>query len=277
MAPISITIAATQTGTYVLEDDGVPGNNFSRLRYPDGTFVVFEHPTDFIEFTTTVPGVTLVVNFTDSLGAAALRVGSLTVAGQSPETIVMQSVQTTGAVTLVATGSITEGSDADAAADIIAGSLVMSAGTGIGTPGNALETQTGLMEAETSTGGIAIGNFGAVQIGGISADVEGLDVATSGDITFTNLGSIFLSDATGTEIVHGGTSSGNVTLIANGVESSIIANVNEVAILAPRGSIALTAGLDVQFGTIGTNFGNDVLASGSVTVNEGRDVLIDGK
>src|SRR5688500_1033539 len=179
MAPISVTIFASDPGTYFLEDDGVPGNNFSRIRFPDGTIVTFEHPTGDLFFNPSVAGVTLVVNLTDGLGAANFTVGSLTNAAQSPDAIVMQNVQTSGLVSLSSNGSITEGSDADAAADIIAGALILSAATGVGVPGNALETQTGALEAETTAGGINLANFGNVTIGGLTADVIGLQVATS--------------------------------------------------------------------------------------------------
>ncbi len=42
------------------------------------------------------------------------------------------------------------------------------------------------------------------------------------------------------------------------------------------GNITLQAGRDVGFGIIGTDFDNDVRARGSVTINAGRDFLIDG-
>jgi hypothetical protein len=38
----------------------------------------------------------------------------------------------------------------------------------------------------------------------------------------------------------------------------------------------VTAGRDIAFGPFGTNFNNDVLASGSLTLNAGRDVIVDG-
>ena len=130
-------------------------------------------------------------------------------------------------MTLVSNGSITEGG-ADAPADIIAAALVLSAATGIGTPGNAIETQTTFIEAETNTGGINIANSGQVQIGGITADVDGLDVATSGDINFSTIGFIFLADTSGPEMVHGGDMSGNVTLTAIGADADIYATIDQV-------------------------------------------------
>jgi hypothetical protein len=54
MPPVSVTIFASDAGNYFLEDDGVPGNNFSRIRFPDSTVVAFEHPTDDLFFAPTL-------------------------------------------------------------------------------------------------------------------------------------------------------------------------------------------------------------------------------
>ena len=75
MPPISVTIFASDPGTYFLEDDGIAGNNFSRIRFPDGTTVAFEHPTDDLFFDPSVAGVTLVINLVDSLGTSRFSTG----------------------------------------------------------------------------------------------------------------------------------------------------------------------------------------------------------
>ena len=284
MPPTSTSISANNPGLYFLEDDGIPGNNFSRIRFPNGTFVNFEHPTDDLNFSSIVAGVDLTINLVDSLGTSNLTAGSLTDPGLSPESITVRELTTTATVTLAATLNIREGGS-DSAADIVAASLQLSAGTGIGTAGNALETQAGSLEAETDTGGINIRNFGSIQIGGLSDQVSGLSVLTSGNISVTAFGSIFLSETdldvvnpppAALESVHGGDTSGNVALIANGINSDIIANTNNDAITAPRGSITLSAGRDIAFGTIGANFDNDVRANDSITINAGRDFIVDG-
>src|SRR4029453_4454098 len=38
----------------------------------------------------------------------------------------------------------------------------------------------------------------------------------------------------------------------------------------------MTAGRDIQLGTIGSDFNNDVVTSNSLTMTAGRDILIDG-
>src|SRR5688572_29945572 len=117
--PLSFSIVAA--GNYTIDDDGIPGNNISVLRDADGNVVFeFTHPADALTITAGAPGVHLTVNFTDSLNAASFTLGSLTDSAQNFASIVMQNVQTSGQVTLASNGSIAEGSDADAAADIIA-------------------------------------------------------------------------------------------------------------------------------------------------------------
>jgi hypothetical protein len=269
-----------QPGTYTIEDNGVPGDNISVIKDQNGVVIFsFGHPADALGFTVSTPGVNIIVNFTDSMNAANFTIGNLTNSAECPDSIVIQNIETTGTVTLVTNGSITEGTDVDLAPDITAGAIVLSAVTGIGTASNAIETRTGLFEAETTTGGITISNFGSVQIGGVSANVDGLDVATSGNISFTTVGSIFLTEAnsvTAGEVVHGGGSSGNVSLTALGANSDIIGNVDNGAATAARGEISFTAGRDIQLGTIGADFNNDLVSNNSLALIAGRDILIDG-
>lgn len=270
------TLILSEAGSYTIEDDGTPGNATSIVKDGDGTVVaVIAHPADQLIIKATVPGVNVTLNITDSLGTGGLQVGDLADPGQCPDSIVVDNITTSSSVTLVANGSITEGGS-DAAVDIQASSVVMSAGTGVGAPGNAIETQTGAIEAETNTGGIAIGNVGAVQVGGLTDSVSGLSVATSGDLNFTNLGTITLSDVNGLESVHGGATSGDVNLTALGFDSDITSAVDRDAVAAPGGDVTLTAGRDISLGTAGANFDNDVRANGDLTLVAGRDVLLSG-
>jgi Ca2+-binding RTX toxin-like protein len=270
------TLILSEAGSYTIEDDGTPGNATSVVKDGDGTVVaVIAHPADQLIIKATVPGVNVTLNITDSLGTGGLQVGDLADPGQCPDSIVIDNITTSSSVTLVANGSITEGGS-DAAVDIQASSVVMSAGTGVGAPGNAIETQTGAIEAETNTGGITIGNVGAVQVGGLTDSVSGLSVATSGDLNFTNLGTITLSDVNGLESVHGGATSGDVNLTALGFDSDITSAVDRDAVAAPGGDVTLTAGRDISLGTAGANFDNDVRANGDLTLVAGRDVLLSG-
>ncbi len=271
-----LNLIFTTSGNYTLDDDGIAGNNTSVIRDATGAVIfTFLYPADSLSFTAGAPSVNLTVNLTDTLGAANFTIGSLTSATASLESITIGNVRTTGFATLAATGTIAE-LGSDAGADLVASQAILSAGTGIGAPGNAIETQASFIEARTDTGGITLSNFGTVQIGGLSDDVNGLQVATSGDINFSNVGTILLGDTTGAESVRGGSTSGNVTLIANGIDADILATVDKDAITVPNGNLVLQAGQDIGFGILSNDFDNDVRASGSITVKAGRDFLIDG-
>ena len=165
----------------------------------------------------------------------------------------------------------------DASADVTAGEVVLSAVSGIGTTANALETQTTFIEAETNTGGINIANYGQVGLGGITPDVAGLDVADSGNINFSTVGTIFLTDTSGEASVHGGDISGNVTLTALGAFSDMYAPGDFPAVYARGGGITLNAGRDILLGPGGSEFNNDVLATGDIRITAGGDFRLDGR
>jgi hypothetical protein len=99
-----------------------------------------------------------------------------------------------------------------AAGALLVPNLAAQAGTGV-TLDNAANTFANL-EAQTDTGGITIDHSGALTIGGVTADLTGLAVNTSGNINVTNAGSIILADTDGFENVRGGNTSGNVTLVS---------------------------------------------------------------
>jgi hypothetical protein len=42
MPPVSVTVFASDPGNYSFEDDGTPGNNFSRIRFANGSITPFE-------------------------------------------------------------------------------------------------------------------------------------------------------------------------------------------------------------------------------------------
>ena len=82
--------------------------------------------------------------------------------------------------------------------------------------------------------------------------------------------------STATRSWPAGTGSGNVSLTASGVASTITATVDNDVVTASRGSITLAAGQDILLGTVGTEHDNDVQASGSITFSAGRNIVIDG-
>jgi hypothetical protein len=271
---VSVFLAGSSPGTYIIEDNGVPGDGLAQVRSLSGDFgpIVFEMPTDSITVTFG-PNQKFIWDYDEPIGAANVTIGSLTNAADNPLNITIDTIETTGVVTLAANGSINE-VGADAGAEIIATSVALSAGSGVGSLG-AIETQVSNLEAETNTGGINISNIGAVTVGGVTADISGLSVTTSGSITLTNLGSITLTDTDGFATIQGGSTSGHVTLVANGAGSSISSTVDQDAISAPKGNITLTAASNVIFGA-GLNYDNDVRANGSIVVNAGGYFYVDG-
>ena len=162
-------------------------------------------------------------------------------------------------------------------ADVTVARLAMTASTGIGVTGfTHIDVNVGQLEAQTTTGGVRIASEGPITVGGVTAALTGLRVVTSGDLQLDAGGTITLADLDGDAIVAGGTGSGNVSLTASGVASTITATVDNDAVTASRGSITLTAGQDILLGTVGTEHDNNVLASGSITLSAGRNIVIDG-
>ena len=272
---ITIDLAALGDGTYTIQDDGTPGNGVSVVLDPSGNVVTtFAHPGDELTILSR-PGQSLDIKFTEGLGSANFTVGSLTSFEASPDHVNIGGISTSGIVTLVANGLIRE-LGSDAAPDITAAAVILSAGSGVGTGANAIEMRTEVLEAETTDGGISLANIGTLAIGGLTAEVAGLDVAVSGDLRLTNVGTIALADETGAASVHGGEVSGNVILVAKGPDADITSYVDQDAITAAGGSVTMTAGRDVSLGTVGANFDNDVRARDDLTITAGREVNVDG-
>src|SRR5687767_3723089 len=128
--PVFIDLAGLSNGTYTIEDDGTPGNNTSLVRGPAGNIVTtFVHPADDLTILSR-PNQSIVVNFTDVLGTANLTIGNVFSSVQSPDSLQIGSVLTSGVVTLSTRGAISEfGNDPDL--DIVAfgNSLFMKAAT----------------------------------------------------------------------------------------------------------------------------------------------------
>jgi hypothetical protein len=117
-----LNLIFSTAGNFTIDDDGIPGNGISSI-FKDGVFVQnFAHPADelVIRVSEGLAGVHITLNFVDSLGAADLIVGP-TIGGLAspPDSIVVRSVNTAGAVTLFSNGTITE-LGSDAGADIFA-------------------------------------------------------------------------------------------------------------------------------------------------------------
>lgn len=262
-----IDTSAVGPASFVLEDDG-PINGEGHIRSTTGGyFQEFGYPS-MLTFLSGA-GQAFTVNLFEYMGA--LTLGSLTDPSVNPDTIRVRKVVSASTVTMAADLNILESGN-DAEADIFGSHLALWAGTGIGSAANALETQVGTLEAKTATGGIAIRNFGNLTVGGMTQDTAGLSVATSGNIALDVLtGGIDLADTNGVASIVGGSSSGHVTL---STPTRIVSIADHYAVWAPRGNITVSAG-NVQLG-LGTNFDNDMHASGSITIGAEDFVTIDG-
>jgi hypothetical protein len=267
-------------GTAFLEDDGGPFNGISRLRSFEGKFETtdFAHPTSSLTINSGA-GQTIIVTLDNDSSIENLTIGSLTNSALSPDAINIGNVSVGNTITLAATGEITE-LFSDAANDISAVRVALSAGTGIGV-GNAIELAPPLgfiaVEAQTNTGGIFLSSTASLNIGGVTSSLTGLKVTTSGDIDIVTGGRIVLQDTDGPEVIRGGSSSGNVRLAGNDASADLIITVDRDAIVTPAGSIDARVGRDILLGTAGANFDNDVRASGFVFLRGERDFILDGQ
>lgn len=182
-------------------------------------------------------------------------------------------------VTSTATGGIivsTAITDADDDNNITGTGIFLQAGTGIGTSVDPIETTITNFEAVTATGGVFISNTGALNIGGVSAALSGVDVTgASGAISLAATGTINIvlhdEDVLGPQ---------NITINAQGVTSNLNtggANSGFGSVIRSTGVgavVSLAAGQDITLGT--TAFGDygDVASPGSVLITAGRDFTI---
>ena len=207
----------------------------------------------------------------DGITAGILRIGAL-----NSGTINFTDAITPAGTTRLELVTNADIQDHHAGTDVTVAKLAMTAGTGISTTPFVLTTAVGQIEAQTNTGGMSITNIGDVTVGGVSSNLAGLHVVTSGDLNFTAVGTITLADTDGPEAVGGGSNSGNVLLTANGPVSDVTSTVDQDAVMAPAGSVFITAGRDILLGVGGADHDNDVGANGAVGLSAGRDIWIDG-
>ena len=179
------TLILSAPGNYTFIDDGIDGNGQS-LFVVDGLVFSFAHPADAL-IIAAGDGVNITFNITESFGNATVQIGSFFDSAFRPDSIAVNSLVTDSNALLFSDGAISE-AGSDAGIDIRAGGLLMSAGGAIGASLNPLEIATGSMEAETRNGGIFLSHFGDLVIGGLSPDVAGLRVHSSGSISVTTVG-----------------------------------------------------------------------------------------
>lgn len=204
-----------------------------------------------------------------------------------------------GALTITSlTGAILDGNDpAIGTLNIRAGTVALSAVTGIGRPDAGLgidateaplELDVDGVAAFTDNGGISLTNNLGLAAGTLSVlnlpnffgPVDG--VQDAGNVVLVNNGSINITAAPVTTDSGANPALGNITITANGAASDILTGGNQTAVTNNAGGansvfgiITLTAGRDVLLGDVGgTGFG-DVVSANDIVVNAGRNITID--
>lgn len=168
-----------------------------------------------------------------------------------------------------------------AGASIVATSLALQASTGIGSSATPLATGSGLLAAESSTGGVFIVNNaqqpGPVSVVHFPGGPTGVRVTSdSGDVSLTNNGTIFVT--TDGDTIRG---PDNVTVNAIGETADIVtggqATSGLAAIRVPgggSGNVLVQAGRDIIAGSSGAA-GSIGAESGDVTLIAGRNITVD--
>jgi hypothetical protein len=176
-------------------------------------------------------------------------------------------IKTTGSVTLISTGAISD-ADADAGADVLGTGLKIVGAGGIGTAADPLETRVATLNAANTSGGdIAIANT----VGTPGAlDITGISNAGGGDVNIANKG----NTAAGQGITVSGpisaTGAGAEVTIHSGSPLTVGADITSAdAILLEAGETAL-AGDDLT-----VNPGVTIHSTGSgVTLRAGDNVVV---
>ena len=257
-----------ELGDYVFTDNGVPGDNtFSIFRDGAPYFDVVPPPDD-LHFIDTIADVDIFLDLVDPILTTTFRIGAFG-SSTSPDNIYVDALEAGVEVLLFAEGQIAEWG-ADAATDLTGEGMSLAAETGIGA-GGAIEVETAVLEAQTTTGGISLRNSADIVVAG-----AGLSVQTSGGVALEAAGSVTLSASTGSSTLKTGDSDGDLTLKALGAGSDIACPTNQVAAVVRNGEAMLEAGHDILLGTAGTNYDNSIVTNGSIQLVAGRDVVLDG-
>lgn len=162
--------------------------------------------------------------------------------------------------------------------------LLLQAATGIGSPGviGTIETNINFLEATTGTGGIYLSDIGSYDVGGVDPTVLGVrNTGATGDINLAAAGTIRILNFN--EIVRAPglvTITTGVDIFSSGGNPLTLGNPFEAAIASSNNSIILNAGQDVHIGlsngdAIITNDYGDVRAANDLTINAGRDFIVD--
>lgn len=174
-------------------------------------------------------------------------------------------------VFLTASGGVLDGNGA--ALNITASSLAIDAAATIGTSLDPMEISVGNLEARTGIGGIFLANTGSVlNIGGVSAAIDGVQTTNSGSIEISNDASIILA---GTSAERIAAASGGVVVTTTGATADIAVRISNAASIKAVNNLTLTAGRDILLGSAATDTFGDIETNGTMTLTAGRDIILD--
>ncbi|HEY4366770.1 MAG TPA: filamentous hemagglutinin N-terminal domain-containing protein [Steroidobacteraceae bacterium] len=184
---------------------------------------------------------------TDAGGAGSIVTGNITLAGVA---------QTDGTMTLTARGGGAIADAADTSTHLIAKDTNLSA-TSIGAQGNALNIDTGLLNASVS-GGLYASAANSVQLGSV----------TAGDAAISANGSITDDGDAQTRVVADSLALSAASIGAAGAGNEIGTTVNRLSANASNGGIYIGQNGGIELGTVSAaGTGNDIAitASGAIT------------
>lgn len=141
------------------------------------------------------------------------------------------------------------------------------------------------IEITTQNGNAVYIDADDVIVGGVSPALAGVRAVQTGSVGVQALGgTLTLADTDGAEIIKAGATQGDITLYSAGAMSDIIATVDRYAAVAPAGSAYIQAGRNIELGTGGPGFANDVrlgtygslTAGGAITIAGLTTVITNG-
>jgi filamentous haemagglutinin family N-terminal domain len=185
------------------------------------------------------------------------------------DTIVAKGANNT--VTLAASGAISDANE-NTEANITAANLALSAGTGIGSVDNALETSVDKLEAKTATGGIYLTDLeGDLTIGGVTPGLSlpalsGVQVTDSGDIVVKAADSLVINEGIAT-------ADGDATLVAEAGSITGAAAITHVSAKDLNATAATGIGSSATpFKTAVDTLTAIVTGAGDIHVNEADSI-----
>lgn len=289
-------VSAHGTGNVLLELPGALTANADirsgsgHISVVAGGHVVFNPTADIV---TSAAASLYVASSTGSIlmdDNSRFTTGSGDVLLQAAQTITLGGISTTGSVALFATaGSILDGGETYR--DVIAGGLLLNAGTSIGLNTDALEITVGTVSALAANGGIFLNESNGLIVGDVSASVERVDaaaqtvttpVAAQSDlVTLAGDGSIIVQLAAGNLVVNEGTAglldtavsahgTGNILLQTLGgsltAHADILSDAGHISLLS-TGALLLADNVSVT--TAGLGSLTLVSANSTLTQNVG--------